>query len=155
MTKEAHNVYRNEWRRRNPEKVRAQERRHRLKYPEKHAAAQHRNYLKYRDKRRETSRLYRLKFAKAAQDCKMRATYGIGIFDYLAMYWEQKGTCASCKDWKPQFGKTGLVIDHCHESRKVRSLLCVNCNLALGHLRDDCVRALALVKYMEEYVCQE
>lgn len=30
-----------------------------------------------------------------------------------------------------------IVIDHCHETQKIRGLLCHNCNLALGLLRDD------------------
>lgn len=30
-----------------------------------------------------------------------------------------------------------LVTDHCHTSRKVRGKLCTNCNLGLGHFKDD------------------
>ena len=30
-----------------------------------------------------------------------------------------------------------LVTDHCHTSLKVRGKLCTNCNLGLGHFKDD------------------
>ena len=32
---------------------------------------------------------------------------------------------------------TDLIIDHCHNSGKVRGLLCNDCNVLLGKLKDD------------------
>ena len=53
-------------------------------------------------------------------------------------YWEmvenQNGLCLICN--KPD-DKGRLCIDHCHTTNKVRGLLCRNCNLALGNLKDD------------------
>ena len=41
-----------------------------------------------------------------------------------------------------------LVVDHCHKTNKVRGILCTNCNLALGHFKDD----VSLLEYARIYL---
>lgn len=62
---------------------------------------------------------------------RLKHHYGITEQDYHRMLEQQNGCCALCH--KPATEKTGkLVVDHCHNSNKVRALLHRHCNLAFG-----------------------
>ncbi len=69
------------------------------------------------------------------QASRVRAMYGIEPEQYLKMYNDQKGCCAICGE-EPSTQR-GLHLDHCHETGKVRGLLCHGCNVGIGSLRDD------------------
>lgn len=43
-----------------------------------------------------------------------------------------------------------LVIDHHHDTGRVRGVLCNDCNVALGLLREDVERMKNLIRYTEE-----
>lgn len=43
-----------------------------------------------------------------------------------------------------------LHIDHCHISGKLRGLLCGNCNVGLGHFKDDINLLKNAIKYLKE-----
>lgn len=61
---------------------------------------------------------------------------GLTREDYDRMYAEQKGCCAICGQHEDQFEKA-LTADHDHRTGKIRGLLCMNCNLILGHADDS------------------
>lgn len=71
------------------------------------------------------------------KDASLRSKYGVSQVDVDAMHDEQNGECALCS--KPRLGRhrNGLHIDHDHVSGRVRGLLCVRCNAAIGVLGDD------------------
>ncbi len=59
------------------------------------------------------------------------------MLDYKRMLEGQNGVCKICKKVNNRMNyKTGkperLVVDHDHETKKVRGLLCHKCNLAVG-----------------------
>lgn len=56
--------------------------------------------------------------------------YGLLLEDYEEQLHRQGGVCALCKS-PPARGKS-LCIDHCHDSGRVRGLLCNRCNSLLG-----------------------
>lgn len=49
-------------------------------------------------------------------------------------------------------GATGVrfEIDHNHETGKVRGLLCHNCNIALGQIKEKITTLNAMINYLEE-----
>ena len=62
----------------------------------------------------------------------LKAKYGITPEDYNSMYAEQEGRCGICRD-----AHSLLVVDHDHETGRIRGLLCRKCNAAIGQLKDD------------------
>lgn len=82
---------------------------------------------------------------------RLRHMYGLELEDYDRMLSAQNGLCAICEGL-PAEGKR-LVVDHCHDTNKVRGLLCANCNLSLGRFekwsRDDLFPRFE--KYLAEY----
>lgn len=67
--------------------------------------------------------------------------YGLTVDDYEALLRGQGGVCAICLESpQPTAGpnRNGILfVDHCHDTGKVRGLLCQKCNTAIGYLRDD------------------
>lgn len=58
------------------------------------------------------------------------------------------GCCWICKKPEPIAGRK-LSIDHCHDTGKVRGLLCTHCNTGLGHFNHDPDRIDKAIRYLE------
>lgn len=75
----------------------------------------------------------------------MRHKYGITQADYDRMLAEQGGHCALCSATPETLTvgryRTFMHVDHCHDSGEVRGLLCPDCNLKLGRVSADWMRA--------------
>lgn len=91
-------------------------------------------YEKYKIKSRYHQKTYRI-----------RRAYGISIAEYNSMLLAQGGKCSIC-DRKMQ-----LVVDHCHKSNKVRSLLCSPCNVGIGMFSEDISRIVKIISYLERH----
>jgi hypothetical protein len=65
----------------------------------------------------------------------LKLKYGITPEDYNFMLEGQNNVCAICD--KPEVQNKRMAVDHCHETGKVRGLLCSMCNTAIGKLNDD------------------
>ena len=75
----------------------------------------------------------------------LKRKYGITPQQYDAMHSAQGGCCAICKGAEPGGRTKRFHVDHCHQTGKVRQLLCNACNHLLGCARDrsDVLRAAA------------
>lgn len=62
--------------------------------------------------------------------------YNLSKEEYNKLFYKQKGCCAICKKHQSEI-KRKLAVDHCHETGRVRGLLCFTCNVGLGHFKDN------------------
>ena len=69
--------------------------------------------------------------------------YDMTLDDYCRMWIEQEGRCIYCHTWDiGRDDKSMFFVDHCHELEKkgimkVRGLSCLQCNVALGMVKDN------------------
>jgi hypothetical protein len=85
-------------------------------------------YKKIRNKYYQNSR------HRVAADQRAKK-YGVSADEYLRMGEEQGWVCAICglPEIAQRSGRVmSLAVDHCHETGRVRGLLCGNCNTGLG-----------------------
>ena len=92
------------------------------------------------------------KGARKTRNRYLRNRFGITIDDYERMNTAQGGLCKICLEAESRIldGKlTGLSVDHCHKTGKIRGLLCSDCNKALGMFGDDPATMLRAIHYLE------
>ena len=80
---------------------------------------------------------------------KFRRKYGITPEQADHMLVAQGGVCAICKT--SEWTKSGPSVDHCHESNRVRAILCNRCNAAIGFAKEDPARLRAAAVYIEHH----
>jgi hypothetical protein len=96
-------------------------------------------YKKYRDNRKNENR-----------ENSLKANFGINIKEYNVILEKQNHCCDICGLHKSNFTRQ-LAVDHCHTTDKVRGLLCVNCNLAIGNFRDDITVLKKAINYLQKH----
>jgi len=88
-------------------------------------------------------------------DRDLRKTYGITENQYNKMLESQKGLCAICRKQEVIKNKDGSVrrlsVDHNHNTKEVRGLLCSNCNHLIGKAKDSIPLLKSAIKYLSEY----
>lgn len=115
----------------------------------------------------ETQHDFRTKEGKAAHQLEYRAQrrerfnaderhrkFGVTLKEYGDMLLAQNGCCAICNQPETATRKgvlKALAIDHDHATGKVRGLLCVQCNTAIGKFKDDRNLLLSAIRYLDKH----
>ena len=84
----------------------------------------------------------------------LRREYGISLEEKKSMLALQDGVCAICGTDTPgtgKFGRSEWTVDHDHTTNENRGILCQNCNIALGLIKDDPVTAEVMAAYLRGY----
>lgn len=89
-------------------------------------------YLANKERARSYRAAYKAANKDRARDRDLQRKYGITLDDFRAMLADQDGGCKICRR-----SDGPLHVDHCHTTGKVRGLLCIPCNRALGYMKDD------------------
>jgi len=88
---------------------------------------------------------YSTRYSKQYRDAALKKKYNMEPGDYDALLEKQGGVCKICSSPETGRGDQWFVVDHCHETGKVRGLLCNTCNRALGLFKDD-------ISYLEQAI---
>lgn len=81
----------------------------------------------------------------------LKKRYGITLDDYNKMWEQQKGLCFLCEKPEAIFNRRRtkvLAVDHNHKTGKIRSLLCMKCNTAIGQIDDNPIILMKLLNYL-------
>lgn len=73
--------------------------------------------------------------------------YGLTLDQYHSLQERQDFCCAICGDELVD-GVQGTHIDHCHDTQRIRGLLCNGCNLGIGHFRERPAALTAAARYV-------
>lgn len=117
---------------------------------EKESSAFAMNY-RNKDSRENYCKICRSEYKKKRYKCRLVGKYGITVQDYNRMLIEQDGKCAICKSDDPKGRSANFHIDHCHETRKVRALLCAHCNTAIGLFAENVESLKSAISYIEKH----
>lgn len=84
-----------------------------------------------------------------AKNYELQAKYGITFDTYTELLKKQNFVCAICQKPESKLVKKKickLAVDHCHETGRIRALLCYACNVGIGFFKHnpDLLRKAAL-----------
>ena len=98
-----------------------------------------------REKILEKRAQYRFANREKIKNTQLKYEYGITLEQYNKMAQEQNNVCLICKQEKK------LVVDHCHDTGTVRGLLCSECNISIGLLKETPQYFVNAIQYLERY----
>jgi hypothetical protein len=81
----------------------------------------------------------------------LKTKYNLTEEDYTNLLIEQNHKCAICGIDAQQLSKKKLYVDHNHETGKVRELLCHNCNVSLGLMKESIQTLSKAIAYLDKH----
>jgi len=80
---------------------------------------------------------------------------GITLDVYESLLGKHQNLCAICGNEETRKSRNGgicrLAIDHCHDSGKIRGLLCHGCNTGLGKFKDNINLLESAIQYLKQH----
>lgn len=107
------------------------------------------NYAKNLAVEQQKLRAYYSSNKEKSVGYSLKALYGLTLDEYKKMQAQQNHACKICKTHEKNL-KRKLFVDHCHETGKVRGLLCQYCNTMLGNAKDNVLVLQAAISYLSD-----
>lgn len=86
-----------------------------------------------------------------AENCFLKA-HGISKESFLRVISAQNGKCAICEIELTFNRSLSLACqDHDHETKKLREVLCMGCNVMLGYAKDNIEILKSAIAYLEKH----
>lgn len=104
--------------------------------PEKHCEAARKWAKDHPESRNASKRAWVKNNPEKHAAYSRKALYGLTDADFKRVLFAQGGICAICGG-PPTQARKSLSVDHCHDTGKIRGLLCGSCNTGLGSFKDD------------------
>jgi len=122
--------------------------------PEKHCAAARKWCKENPEHHAKIKREWRKNNLDKHNDIVRRSLYKLEPEAFKQMLQDQENKCAICR---LPFNKTNRVntphVDHAHdETKRVRGLLCGNCNSGIGKLGDDFSTVIKAASYLRNFL---
>jgi hypothetical protein len=136
------------YRLKNPEIVKAIQKRTCAKHAEKHKERAAKWYSENHERAKEQMAKRRREQPETIKNEKLRLSFGITIHDYNRMMEDQGFCCAIC-GINNEKTKRSLAVDHCHITGRIRGLLCGKCNSAIGLLGESANNLRNAISYLE------
>jgi hypothetical protein len=96
---------------------------------------------------KKTAKEWAKKNTESLKNTALKRQYGLTRKEYLLILKDQNGKCSICRN-KCKTGRD-LSVDHCHKTKKIRGLLCGNCNRGIGLFLDSPILLQKAIYYLE------
>jgi len=105
--------------------------------------------------RTERYKKYRREWQKKHPDYWRKQHYkiefGSSLEEYNELFEKQNGCCAICERHQTELKKR-LAVDHIYNTKQIRGLLCEDCNLGIGRLKDNIEILKKAIVYLQKGV---
>lgn len=108
------------------------------------------NDPEYRKKILKDIKSYHKKNPLVKKRQSLKNLYNLSLEDFDNLLKKQNDSCAICKIKNNGNKRIFPFVDHCHKTNKIRGILCINCNQALGKFKDNIQFLKNAIKYLKE-----
>lgn len=98
-------------------------------------------------KRKNSDSEYKEKMYEYRYFYNLKKLFNMTKEDYERLLVKQNGVCVVCEDASKNTRR--LSVDHDHKTGKVRGLLCMECNMVLGLVKDEVGILQNMIKYLK------
>jgi len=137
------------WAKNNKPRRAEKQRERRKKNPAHHNALALAGYYRNPKQWNARRKRHRKNNPKSEKSARLNRAYGITLRQYEELLIKQGGGCAICKTITMRGHGKHFHVDHCHNTGRVRGLLCGPCNSALGFMKDSRELLLRAAEYLK------